>query len=597
MKKTAYLPLALLLPLLSLLLISWQTTTNDDWRNKVHPTLLDIEEEAVTYIVRMNNQADISQAANIQGKVAKGTYVFDQLNRLAKRDQASLINFLEQEGVQFESYKVINAILVNSSTSLLQKIAKRTDVAYLHHNPAIKMEQPILAQSASLRGPSALEWGIEKIKANLVWDMGYTGQDVVIAGQDTGYDWLHPALIEKYRGTISAADSSANHNYNWHDAISSINMLNSDTSANANPCGLDIDFPCDDDNHGTHTMGTMVGSVDDNEIGVAPGAKWIACRNMERGWGMPSTYIGCYEFFLAPTDLEDKNPDPTKAPHVINNSWSCPEVEGCDSTNWSLMEMVVNNLKTAGVVVVVSAGNSGRSGCSTVNTPSAIFENSFSIGATNSSDTIASFSSRGPVTVDGSGRLKPNVSAPGVGVRSSIPGNRYASFSGTSMAGPHVAGAVALIISANPFLAGEVEEIESILEQTALPRITDEMCGDVPGTAIPNNTYGYGRIDVLAAVEAALLFVVDTDEQVVDLAGVDILPNPVLDILNIKGRGMNGQASIELIDVSGSVIQTAQWQVVDQECFQIDVSQFTAGVYFYRVLNDDQEFTGKFIKQ
>merc|ERR1712127_902407 len=100
----------------------------------------------------------------------------------------------------------------------------------------------------------------------------------------------------------------------------------------------------------------MVGEDNDNQIGVAPGAKWIACRNMERGNGTPATYIECFEWFMAPTDLNNENPDVSKAPHVIANSWSCPTSEGCDSTNWHVMEAVVQNLKASGVVVVVSAG-------------------------------------------------------------------------------------------------------------------------------------------------------------------------------------------------------------------------------------------------
>ena len=207
---------------------------------------------------------------------------------------------------------------------------------------------------------------------------------------------------------------------------------------------MDSQEPCDDQGHGTHTMGTMIGSEGDNQIGVAPDAQWCACRNMERGYGTPFTYIECFEWFLAPTDLNNENPDPSKAPHVINNSWGCPPTEGCNPDNFELMNIVVNNLRAAGIVVVVSAGNDG-SGCGSVYTPAAIYEGSFSIGATRSNDTIAGFSSRGPVWSDGSNRLKPNVCAPGTNVRSSVPGGGYDYSSGTSMAGPHVAGLVASV--------------------------------------------------------------------------------------------------------------------------------------------------------
>jgi lipoprotein-anchoring transpeptidase ErfK/SrfK len=167
------------------------------------------------------------------------------------------------------------------------------------------------------------------------------------------------------------------------------------------------------------------------------------------------------------------------------------------------METALNNLRSAGCVIVVSAGNY-YAGCSTVRDPAAIFEGSFSVGSTTSIDEISNFSSRGPVAIDSSNRLKPNISAPGSGILSSLRNGGYGLLSGTSMAGPHVAGLVALLISANPELAGEVDKIEDIIEQTAQHLTSAQTCGSVPGTNIPNNTFGYGRIDALAAVNIAL---------------------------------------------------------------------------------------------
>jgi len=396
------------------------------------------------------------------------------------------------------------------------------------------------------------------INADDVWEMGYTGEGVVIGGQDTGYEWEHPALKAKYRGWDGA---TADHNYNWHDAIHEMNPLNDDDD---NPCGYDSPFPCDDNNHGTHTMGTMVGTDEEggNEIGVAPGSSWIACRNMERGWGQLTTYVECFEWFLAPTDVAGENPDPTKAPHVIANSWGCPEIEGCNPQNFSIMETALDNLRTAGTVVVVSAGNGGSQGCGSVSSPAAIFEGAFSIGATDSEDFIAGC---------------------------------YQSFSGTSMAGPHVAGAVALIISANPDLAGDVDAIENILEQTAVSKTTDEDCGDIDGETIPNNTYGYGRINVLSAVNMAL-GVSDTDNPAL-VNALNVAPNPFNEVINFSFDQNLGASTLEIYNVGGQLVHSMQRTISAGDTYSFDLENATSGVYFYTVRFAEGTLKGKVVKQ
>jgi subtilisin family serine protease len=569
-----------------------------DWNQKIDPWLLDRlrDQPTAEFIAVLSEQADVSGAYLIAGKEAKAAFVFEKLQEKALQTQYRLLTQLSEEGADYRSLFLVNAIYAKGDIELVQWMAQQPEIAYVHDNSEVTLDVPLpeIHDELNLRGPGAIEWGLERINADDVWNMGYTGQGVVVGGQDTGYDWTHPAIQPKYRGWDGA---TADHNYNWHDAIHEINPAHGDSTIlpTNNPCGLDSPVPCDDHSHGTHTMGTMTGLDGDNIIGVAPQARWIGCRNMERGLGTPYTYIECFEWFLAPTDLNGENPDPSKAPHVIANSWSCPEGEGCNPSNFGLMQIAVDNLKASGCVVVVSAGNSGSTGCSSVSTPAAIFENSFTVGATAENDTITGFSSRGPVIVDGSGRLKPNVTAPGRNVRSCVPNGGYATWGGTSMAGPHVAGAVALIISANPDLAGEVEIIETILEQTSVPKFTDQDCGNVPGAEHPNNTYGFGRIDVWAAVQAAL-GITGIEPGPKQTVAASVAPNPFQDRLVVTLNGPQGEARFELYDANGRLIASRSWQSEGTSFQNISTPNLVPGIYFYRIRLNDESLNGKLIK-
>ena len=194
-----------------------------------------------------------------------------------------------------------------------------------------------------------------------------------------------------------------------------------------------------------------------------------------------------------------KQGKPKLAPDAINNSWICSPAEGC-SPNTLLK--VVNAVRAAGIFPAVVAYNDGP-GCSTIYAPPSIYKASVTEGATDSSNTIANFSSRGPVTSDGSNRRKPDLVAPGVNIRGAWPGNGYRSgYSGTSLAAPHVAGGVALIWQAKPALDGDVSGTEKLLEQTALHLTTTDGCGGDSDKKIPNNTYGYGLLNLQKAAMA-----------------------------------------------------------------------------------------------
>jgi serine protease AprX len=462
----------------------------------------------VPVLVQLPTQADLSRAAAFADKAERGRWVHDTLRQHAETSQGELRRWLGERGVAYRPFWVANMILVDADAATAEALSMRADVARLSANPSVRLELPVTEVAGAeprdtvnaTNAINVVETGIIKIRANELWPLGVTGQNIVIGGQDTGYQWNHPALRNKYRGWNGA---SANHNFHWHDAIHS----------GGGACGANTAAPCDDGDHGTHTMGTMVG--DDgtgNQIGVAPGAKWIGCRNMDQGNGTPATYAECFQWFIAPTDLLGNNADPLKAPHVINNSWGCPASEGCTDVN--VLKTVVESVQAAGILVVASAGNSGAA-CSTVDDPAAIYEASFTVGASNSAspiDALASFSSRGPVTVDGSGRMKPDIAAPGVSVRSSVPMNGFALKSGTSMAGPHVAGAAALLMSAYPSLIGSPDAIKRALKRTAVRRADAANCG-TPTTTVPNNAFGWGRIDVKAAFDGAPEATLNVDQS------------------------------------------------------------------------------------
>lgn len=465
--------------------------------------------EETSFIILLEEQADLSAAYTMEDEDARGWYVYNTLTELADETQAPIIDQLEADGVSYTSFWAANMIVAEGDRSLIEALAARPDVKLIESDePSDWIDDVVAPESTDDENAvTAITPGVNNVNAPGLWNLGYTGQGIVVANQDTGMRWTHNAIRTQYRGWISG--TTADHNYNWHDSIhAKITGADGGTpTSGTNSCGYNILAPCDDQGHGTHTTGTIVGdggpgtATSPNQIGVAPTSKWIGCRNMDIGNGRPSTYSECFQFFIAPTDLNGLNPDPTKRPHVMNNSWGCPPSELCAANT---LKTIVENTQAAGIFVVVSAGNDG-SACNTVQDPPAIYNASFSVGAiSGSTNALQSFSSRGPVAVDGSGRMKPDLVAPGASVRSSLRTNdtAYGNMSGTSMAGPHVVGSVALLWSARPNLVRDIPRTEYLLTRSAnRTGITvannSSGCGGI--TPTPNNHFGWGRIDTLAA--------------------------------------------------------------------------------------------------
>jgi len=314
---------------------------------------------------------------------------------------------------------------------------------------------------------------VEKVSAPLVWATGNKGEGVVVANIDTGVRWTHEALIGSYRGAATNNNGEATHNYNWYQ-----------------PTGKSA-APLDNNGHGTHTMGTIAGT---NGIGVAPGAKWIACQGCATFGCSEFDLTTCAQFLTCPTDVTGANPDCSKAPDVINNSWG-----GGQGRDWYDSFMLA--WIAADIVPIFSMGNSGPR-CGTANSPGDS-PHTTAVGATDINDSLAYFSSRGPaINYD---HIKPEVSAPGLNVRSAWynADNAYSSISGTSMASPHVTGTVALMRATGS--KASVAQIKADLELTAdtnLPPPTqgEKECGGTSYTDSPNYLYGYGRINACKAV-------------------------------------------------------------------------------------------------
>ncbi|HVK20559.1 MAG TPA: carboxypeptidase regulatory-like domain-containing protein [Actinokineospora sp.] len=425
--------------------------------------------DSTDFWVTLSERADLSAAERITDWGQRGAAVVDALRVTADRSQAGVLAELDAAGVDHTSYYAANTVLVRGgSAALAERLAGKAEVSSILADRIYEL--PNVDTTADVPRVDAVEWGIAAINADDVWSTyGARGEGIVVGNIDSGVQWDHPALAAKYRGNTAAGVS---HAYNWFDP--------------ARVCPTAA--PCDNNGHGSHTMGTMVGSEGANQIGVAPGARWIAAKGCEVSTCTRPSLLSSGQWMLAPTDAAGANPRPDLRPHVVNNSWGGANGATVDPYYGEILRA----WRAAGIFPSFSNGNSGP-GCDTAGSPADNVE-AYATGAFDVNGAIASFSSRGP---GANGMVKPHIAAPGVAVRSSFMGGGYSSLSGTSMAGPHTSAAVALMWSAAPALVGDVAATEQLLNSTAIDT-SDLTCG---GTATNNNVWGEGKLDVLAAVE------------------------------------------------------------------------------------------------
>ncbi len=468
-----------------------------------------LSEEGATadLVVLLDARAELSEAAALKDWKTRGRVVYDALRQVAASSQAPVVAYAQERGLAYRSFFSTNAVYIQSGDlQAVHDLAQLPGIALIRL-PRVASVLPSLEAETDAQGPDpeTYNWNLDTLdpgnglygmQAAQVWDQfGVTGEGVVVANIDTGVYYEHISLDRQYRGNLSGnVGGPYEHDYSWYQP-------------NLRPCG-DGTYPCDADNHGTATMGIMVAETPDlaKQLGVAPGARWIACQGCDDPpYCTEEALLGCADWMLAPCaigdDPGDPSCDPDLRPQIINNSWGGG---GCDPWYQPSIQAWV----AAGIFPAFAAGNAG--GCGTVANPGDL-PDSFGVAA-HFTDGLNAYSG-GPScyfptpTCDLDAHdIDPHVNAP-TGGNAPINGQgQYYTLGGTSGASPHVAGTVALLWSANPGLTGQIDATFTILEQSANRELPAPLCGKpaCAGTnGYPNYDFGWGYLDALAAVDLA----------------------------------------------------------------------------------------------
>jgi subtilisin family serine protease len=470
-------------------------------------------QEVVSTIVHLSAQTNLqaleqTMRAASASPALRHELVVRSLQQTADGTQFRLFDHLEglyQAGriTRYDAFWIVNAFRVDATPAEIKELANHPDVGTIYYNYPIFSIAPIeTPQTVPPKGdyterrpgPETPEPGLVAINVPQVWAMGINGAGILVSTLDTGVAGNHPALASRWRGLDP--------NYSGHPGWAFFDPV------------TNWQFPQDSGSHGTHTMGTVCGGAPGDEVGVAPGAQWIHAAVIDR----VSLQQTCTDSILAFQWLIDPDGNPGTnhdVPHTNSNSWGIgtwhnvpPFNNPCDPSFWSYIDAC----ETAGIAVFFSAGNEGPTPNSHRRPADRATDDyrSCSVGAVNGNQgttfPMASFSSRGPTNCTpnyppGDPFIKPNISAPGENVRSSVPGG-YSSFSGTSMASPHINGVAALIRQACPDLT--VDEVKQCMYDTVFDR-------GAPGK---DNDYGWGVVDALAAVNRAISLCVTSEGRV-----------------------------------------------------------------------------------
>ena len=403
----------------------------------------------VSVIVRFRQQADVHRQRS-GNRQERQRSLIDEMKTVAdttQRPMSSLLTTRQREGRvrKYEPLWVINGFSVTASPDVIAELAKRPEVESITSDTVDIVASTLPPNPATASADSAV------INAPAVWSQGFYGQGVVIADLDSGVDVGHPDLSGSYRGGTNS----------WFD-----------------PYGQHA-TPTDMSGHGTATTGLIVGGdASGTTIGVAPGAKWIAAKIFNDAGTATATAIHqAMQWVLDP----DGNPATADAPQVVNNSWAFGN-PGCNLQ----FQPDLQAMRAAGIIPVFAAGNYGPNAGTSVSP--ANYPEALAVGSTDNTDAIDPATSVGPSACGEASTTYPDLVAPGYDIYTTDLHGFYQWGSGTSFAAPHVAGALALLLSAQPTATATVE---AALAGSAV---------DLGATGA-DNIYGHGRIDAAAALQ------------------------------------------------------------------------------------------------
>jgi subtilisin family serine protease len=501
--------------------------------SEIDPNLQSIMEAAgrgehISAIAFLSSQVNV-QALDLELKERQASLqerheaIIRALQEVAGESQPMFLRYLESEKAAgevkgYSSYWINNSIRIKGTKKALSEIAQRPEVSHLYYDYPITLIAPVEVTEDDL-GTDGPEIGLRDIRAPECWQQGWTGEGSIVSNLDTGVGGHHPAVEARWRGN----QPGVNWWEAWYDPVT-----NTEYPDDFNTGWFGV-------NHGSHTMGTMCGAdhASGDTVGVAPDALWIAAGVIDRV-SIPRTVADACSAFIWISDPDGDPGTSDDVPDVCSNSWGVTTSHGyppCDETFWSF----IDNAEAAGVVVLFAAGNEGPT-ANSLRRPAdrATTENhQFAVGAVDGKNPpnfpIASFSSRGPsnCTPGGETAIKPEAVAPGVDVRSCRRTSGYRKLSGTSMACPHVAGAVAILRQVAP--DATVDEIKDALIQTAVDL----------GSTGNDNTFGWGLIDVHAA--ALELQQASPIQITLDPENVNLHPGEVLNY-TVEGENLTNQS-------------------------------------------------------